>query len=639
MNRVRLLAAIILLSLLFPLLTGVQVDSGEGNDLFCEVPIAAVSSSGEGVLGRLRVSIEYPGSGKVFISTSPATRIDTLGSARVAAFVASAAAGVDMRLYNFYYEIESPSIIVGGPSAGLAMAIATYALLANGGCPQKPFVATGMILPDGTVGPVGGLKEKLEATANAGIDAFIMPKGQETYVYVERVSRRIGPIVVVERRPVQLNLVEYGNSLGVEVLPVSTLLDAAKAIGLKVSYIEGYNIEPPEHAIKDLESYVADTLRETDKLLSEPYNQLEEEAARLREESLKDLEEGLAYSAAVKATIALAYAIASGSVEEAISNGTYEVTSLVREAERSYSAVEEKLKAMGSPSLEGLDSALKAYGLLAQASFEFKQALETLVKDGDRYYLPTSPFREVDVRGALHAALALALSRWSSFWADLAVEANGDGDMVARGELESLASLLEAQASSTAAYAIQLGEETGRGGYDRAAYLAGLAVLAKDPLETAGYSIEAIAAASTYLYQAFGVDASSAVEGVRELALILASSAPEGSLLYLKLVLTSLQGFNDPIEALSTASKALLYTIAVSMVVEGKEQKDLQPPEIYVNTTITPTSQPTTVTRGEGDIAGKEAPREISLTLILIAIAIISILLGTIIGATLSRAF
>ena len=638
MKHARLLATLTLLALLLPPLLGVQVASGREGYLYCEVPIAAVSSSGEGVLGRLRVAIEYPGSGKVFISTSPATRIDTLGSARVAAFVASAVAGVDMRLYNFYYEIESPSIIVGGPSAGLAMAIVTYSLLASGGCPQKPFVATGMILPDGTVGPVGGLKEKLEATANAGIDTFIIPRGQETYVYVERVSRRIGPIVVVERKPVELDLVEYGKSLGVEVLPASTLLDAVKALGLEIPARGSYGIEPPSHAVEALEGYVTDTLREVEVLLSEPYNRLEEEAARLREDSLSDLKGGLAYSAAVKATIALAYAIASDSVEKAVSTGTYEVTGLVKEAENSYSVVEEKLKAMGVPSLEGLDSALKAYGVLAQASFEFKQALETLVKDGDRYYLPASPLRGVDVRGALHAALSLALSRWALFWANLAAEAGGE--VIAWSQLGSLASLLEAQASSTAAYAIQLGEETGRGGYERVAYLASLAVSARDPLEAAGYSIEAIAAASTYLYQAFGVDASSAVESVRELTLTLASNAPKGALLYPKLALASLQGFKDPTETLTTASKALLYTIAVSMVI-GSEASETPPPSEMPTKTITqtPNSPATTGGQGEEGIKKVEASSRYPIALLLLAVAIISMMLGVALGTALSRVF
>ena len=639
MKHTNLLAIIMLMALLLPMPLEAQPSTAKSDltILSCETPIAAVTGSGEGVLGKLRVTIEYPGSGKVFISTSPATRIDTLGSARVAAFAASATAGVDMRLYNFYYEIESPSIIVGGPSAGLAMAIATYALLSSGECPQKRFVATGMILPDGTVGPVGGLKEKLEAAADAGIGVFIIPRGQEKYIYVEKVTRKIGPIVVVERRPVELDLVEYGKSLGVEVLSVSTLLDAAKALGLTTPSVGGYNLKAPSYAEEALKDYVSNTLGKVERLVSEPYNELEEEAVRLRDASLRDVEEGLLYSAAVKATIALAYAVAAQSVEEAIASRSYDVTSLVEKAEEAYSAAEEELKALDAPTLEGLDSALKAYGVLAQASYEFKQALETLVKEGDRYYLPVSPFRGVDATGALHAALALSLSSWSTFWAGLASEASGE--RISGSQLESLASLLEAQASSTAAYAIQLGEETGKGGYERVAYLASLAVSAKNPLEAAGYSIEAIAAASTYLYQAFRVDAGNPVEGVKELALALASNAPSGALLYPKLALASLEGFNDPIETLATASKALLYIIAVSTLFEKKPSEATQPLETTTaGSTEAPSPQTTTTSRGGEGAKGQEAPSRYPIALLLLAVAIVSIILGAALGAMLSKA-
>lgn len=136
-----------------------------------------------------------------------------------------------MSRLDYYYVIESSSIVVGGPSAGLAMALATYSLLTTGSCPEG-YAATGMILPDTSVGPVGGLKEKLEAAASAGAKIFLIPHGQEKYTYIARKVERSGPIVRIVSTPVSIDLVEYGKSLGVEVVGVSTLVEAAKVLGL-----------------------------------------------------------------------------------------------------------------------------------------------------------------------------------------------------------------------------------------------------------------------------------------------------------------------------------------------------------------------------------------------------------------------
>ena len=55
----------------------------------CSITIVAVSSTGQGVTGNLTVTVASPGRGRVYISTSPASEVDTQGSARLAAFAAS----------------------------------------------------------------------------------------------------------------------------------------------------------------------------------------------------------------------------------------------------------------------------------------------------------------------------------------------------------------------------------------------------------------------------------------------------------------------------------------------------------------------------------------------------------------------
>ncbi len=223
------LAALILLMLLSSALTPIagaqrrQEIIGE-----CTLRIAAVSSAGGGVLGNLTVRVTE-GTGRVYISTSPATEIDTQGAALIAAFTASMLLSIDPARYDFYYTLESPSIIVGGPSAGAAMAVATIAALSGAECNTRN-VITGMVYPDGTIGPVGGLREKLQAVAEGGGSLFIVPRGQLVYTSYERVIERIGPLAVVRTVPVEVNLTEEGARLGVEVREAGTVAEAARLL-------------------------------------------------------------------------------------------------------------------------------------------------------------------------------------------------------------------------------------------------------------------------------------------------------------------------------------------------------------------------------------------------------------------------
>ncbi|MFZ8855267.1 MAG: S16 family serine protease, partial [Thermofilaceae archaeon] len=114
------------------------------------------------------------GWGDVYISTYSLTQEDFQGAAMAAARVVSKLLNVDFSRYNFYFKVKSDSVIVGGPSAGVAMAVAVYSALT--GIPVNRSVAvTGMISPDGSVGPVGGVYEKAQAVAQYGAKVFLVP--------------------------------------------------------------------------------------------------------------------------------------------------------------------------------------------------------------------------------------------------------------------------------------------------------------------------------------------------------------------------------------------------------------------------------------------------------------------------------
>ena len=67
---------------------------------------------------------------------------------------------------------------VGGPSAGLAFALDVVEELGHNIDRGHKVVASGEILQDGTVIPVGGLKQKTIGAKRAGADVFLVPAGE-----------------------------------------------------------------------------------------------------------------------------------------------------------------------------------------------------------------------------------------------------------------------------------------------------------------------------------------------------------------------------------------------------------------------------------------------------------------------------
>ncbi len=65
---------------------------------------------------------------------------------------------------------------VGGPSAGLAFALEVMEKLGRNVVHGHRVAATGEIFPDGSVGPIGGIKQKTIGAREAGVDAFLVPE-------------------------------------------------------------------------------------------------------------------------------------------------------------------------------------------------------------------------------------------------------------------------------------------------------------------------------------------------------------------------------------------------------------------------------------------------------------------------------
>jgi Lon-like protease len=67
---------------------------------------------------------------------------------------------------------------IGGPSAGLIFSLAVYDTITPGALTGGSAVSgTGTITEDGTVGPIGGIQQKILAAAGSGAELFLVPPG------------------------------------------------------------------------------------------------------------------------------------------------------------------------------------------------------------------------------------------------------------------------------------------------------------------------------------------------------------------------------------------------------------------------------------------------------------------------------
>ncbi len=228
----------ILLPLLMLFLFIYPVSAQFENATKVEIKAVAVTSGEKprGAVINITV-IVTPGNGRVFVSTTPYTEIDMQGSAQLAALTACDLLGIDFTKHDFFYVIEADAPIVGGPSAGGVMTVATIAALKKLEVRGDVFM-TGMIYPDGFIGPVGGLKYKLEAAAENGGKVFLIPKGQRITYVEEKKVRRVGILNIVTTEYKKIDLVEYGKKLGVSVYEVETVNDALR-------FYTGYEIRKP----------------------------------------------------------------------------------------------------------------------------------------------------------------------------------------------------------------------------------------------------------------------------------------------------------------------------------------------------------------------------------------------------------
>jgi PDZ domain-containing protein len=79
-------------------------------------------------------------------------------------------------LFTFPFDVEISLEKVGGPSAGLMFSLGIIDTVTPGDLTGGKHIAgTGTISPDGLVGPIGGIEQKLQGARAGGATLFLAP--------------------------------------------------------------------------------------------------------------------------------------------------------------------------------------------------------------------------------------------------------------------------------------------------------------------------------------------------------------------------------------------------------------------------------------------------------------------------------
>ncbi len=100
---------------------------------------------------------------------------------------------------EYKFEIAGP---IDGPSAGALKTVAIMSLI-RGDSLQQDITMTGTINPDGTVGPVGGIPEKIQGAIKAGYKRILIPVGQRN-TPSEATGQLVDVVALGERSNVQV---------------------------------------------------------------------------------------------------------------------------------------------------------------------------------------------------------------------------------------------------------------------------------------------------------------------------------------------------------------------------------------------------------------------------------------------------
>jgi len=116
--------------------------------------------------------------------------------------------------FSFPVEITIDSGRVGGPSAGLAFTLGILDVMTPGSLTGGLKVsATGTIALDGSVGPIGGIHQKVMASRRAGVDLMLVPASEIDQAREFAGNLRVEPVDSLDQALTILTTVGGGNTV------------------------------------------------------------------------------------------------------------------------------------------------------------------------------------------------------------------------------------------------------------------------------------------------------------------------------------------------------------------------------------------------------------------------------------------
>jgi len=190
------------------------------------IKVPAIDKRGEGVITQIVVEA-MPGVGRTLVDINDLLFwADTQESIREARDVAMNYTNVNLENYDLIYHIYANASIVGGPSAGAAITIATIAAILNKTI-RDDITITGSINYDGTIGPVSDILEKAKIAKKHNINLILVPLTQSReVVYEERkVCRKYGSTEYCKTEYLP-KVIDIEEEVGIEVKEVKDIDEA-----------------------------------------------------------------------------------------------------------------------------------------------------------------------------------------------------------------------------------------------------------------------------------------------------------------------------------------------------------------------------------------------------------------------------
>jgi len=214
---------------LIPLSTTTIVNYNQHLELEGALTVLAVVGEGVNVKGiPLRLSMKVTrGEGNIFLSLKSLASEDFQASVKLAILIGTIVAGKDYSSYDYYVELEPYVGSISGPSAGAAIATLVVALL-NGLSINESIAITGVMLPDTTIGPVGGLLAKIKAAGKAGVKIAVVPSGQ--LIIKDYITNTT------------INITSVAKEYGLKVKEASNLYEILKILGGNYGYLGNASI-------------------------------------------------------------------------------------------------------------------------------------------------------------------------------------------------------------------------------------------------------------------------------------------------------------------------------------------------------------------------------------------------------------